>query len=124
VTAPHVNDGEDTLRYPTVRHWLTSAGHDKQPREVQRRYLEVLEGFLLHVGRNPDELVEFCFLRKRSTGERFVSTKRRIEINEWIGEFVEARGWADKEAVVNANIVRSFLIHNGVLIQGAVWTKG
>jgi len=23
--------------------------------------------------------------------------------------------------VVNANVVRSFLIHNGVLIQGSVW---
>jgi len=23
--------------------------------------------------------------------------------------------------VVNANVVRSFLIHNGVLIQGPVW---
>jgi len=124
MTAAHVDDDQDIFRHPTIQRWLAGAGHDKQPDEVQRRYLDVLEGFLLHAGQDPDELVEFCFLRKRMTGERFVSTKRRIEVNEWIDEFVEARGWADKEAVVNANIVRSFLIHNGVLIQGRVWTKG
>ena len=27
-------------------------------------------------------------------------------------------------AVVKANVVRGFMVHNGVLIQGAVWTKG
>jgi hypothetical protein len=29
------------------------------------------------MGKAPDELVAFCYLRKRETGERFVSVQRR-----------------------------------------------
>lgn len=111
----------DIRDYPTVRRWLRGAGHDKQPTEVQDKYLGVLAQFVEHTGKNPDELVAFCFLRKRATGEQFVSVKRRVQVNEWIDAFVTDQGWTGKAAVANANIVRSFLIHNGVLIQGKVW---
>jgi hypothetical protein len=111
----------DISEYASVQRWLSGAGHDRQPAEVQDRYLGVLATFVEHTGKSPDELVAFCFLRKRETGERFVSTKRRIVVNEWIDELVAAQGWTGKDAVANANIVRSFLIHNGVLIQGKVW---
>ena len=47
--------------------------------------------------------------------------KRREAINGWLDEFAGEQGWTGKQAVVNANVVRSFLIHNGVLIQGSVW---
>lgn len=30
--------------------------------------------------------------------------------------------WSGKEAVANGNVIRAFLIHNGVLIQGGAWT--
>jgi hypothetical protein len=109
---------------PSVARWLTSAGHDRQPAELQDRYLQVLTDFCAHTGRSPDELVDFCFLRKRDTGQRFVSVKRRVTMNEWIDAFVAEQGWTCKDAVANANIVRGFLIHNGVLIQGKVWTGG
>ena len=66
-------------------------------------------------------LVAFCILRKKATGERFLSVKRREAINNWLDEFTAEQGWTGKQAVVNANVVRSFLIHNGVLIQGRVW---
>ena len=71
--------------------------------------------------KQPDELVAFCVLRKKATGERFLSVKRREAINGWLDEFTGEQGWTGKQAVVNANVVRSFLIHNGVLIQGRVW---
>lgn len=106
---------------PTVARWLTAAGHDKQSPEAQQRYLGVLEKFVCHTGKSPEDLVSFCFLRKRDTGEQFVSLKRRATVNEWIDALVADQGWTGKDAVANANIVRSFLIHNGVLIQGKVW---
>jgi len=107
-----------------VRRWFSSAGHDRRPPEMQEHYLDVLDGFCRHTGKSPDELVAFCFLRRRATGERFVSVKRRVTVNEWIDVFVSEQGWTGKDAVVTANIVRGFLIHNGVLIQGKVWTGG
>jgi hypothetical protein len=101
-----------------VQRWFESAGH---PPEVRERYGEILSRFCERVGKTPDELVSFCFLRKKDTGERFVSVKRRRTVNEWIDEFVADQGWTGKEAVVNANVIRGFLIHNAVLIQGPVW---
>lgn len=106
---------------PCVRAWFRGAHHDEIPTDDQRGYLDVLDGFVQQTGLGPGALVAHCFLRRKDTGERFLSVKRRIEMNEWIDTYVTAKGWTDKQAVRNANIVRSFLVHNGVLIQGKVW---
>lgn len=102
----------------TVQRWIDSA---HLPPDVEPRYREILEAFCARIDKTPDELVAFCFLRKKDTGERFVSVKRRRTVNAWIDEFVADQGWTGKEAVVNANVIRGFLIHNAVLIQGPVW---
>jgi hypothetical protein len=102
----------------TVQRWFASAGHSA---ETQERYGRILDDFCAFTGRSPDELVAFCFLRKKATGERFVSVKRRVTMNEWIDAFVREQGWTGKDAVANANVIRGFLIHNAVLIQGPVW---
>ena len=60
-------------------------------------------------------------MRKKATGERFLSVKRREAVNGRLDEFAAEQGWTGKEAVVNPNVVRSFPIHNGVFIQGGVW---
>jgi hypothetical protein len=114
--------GSDPRGIESVQRWFTSAGHDRLPRDEQERYLRILDEFCASVEKPPDDLVAFCFLRKRETGKRFVSVKRRVTVNDWIDRFVADQGWTGKAAVVNANVVRSFLIHNGVLIQGKVWT--
>ncbi|MFN8203102.1 MAG: hypothetical protein U0S48_11080 [Solirubrobacteraceae bacterium] len=59
-------------------------------------------------------------MRKKDTGQRFLSVKRRVQMNEWIDEYVAQQGWEGKDAVVNANVIRGFLIHNGVAIGGNV----
>ena len=46
---------------------------------------------------------------------------RLIAINDSIDEFVEKSGFTGKEAVINGNIIRSFLVHNGIFIQGRAW---
>lgn len=105
----------------SVRQWMAGAGLDHDPVEARERKLRILADFCARVGKQPDELVAFCILRKKATGERFLSVKRREAVNGWLDEFAAEQGWAGKDAVVNANVVRGFLIHNGVFIQGGVW---
>ena len=111
----------DSQSQASVKQWAAGAGLDHDPAGARERKLAILARFCAKVGKQPDELVAFCILRKKATGERFLSVKRREAVNHWLDEFVAEQGWTGKEAVVNANVVRSFLIHNGVLIQGRVW---
>jgi hypothetical protein len=110
-------------QHEKVRAWFAGAHHDELPEADQQRYLQALDDFLGGIGKDPDELVAFCFLRKKATGEKFLSQKRRVEVNEMIEAWVQKNGWTDKDAVRMANVIRGYLIHNGVLIQGPVWTK-
>lgn len=112
---------EDLASTRTVKQWFASARLESEPAVELQERLELLGGFLAHIGKSADELVEYCFLRKKDTGERFSSVKRRGEVNDWIEEFVTARGWAGKAAVLNGNTLRSFMIHNGAVIQGGAW---
>ena len=113
----------DLRNHDRIGNWFSGAHHDELPEADQVRLIEALDGFLAGIGKDPDELVAFCFLRKKDTGEKFLSQKRRVEVNEMIQVWVEKNGWTDKDAVKMANVIRGFLIHNGVLIQGPVWTK-
>lgn len=119
-----VQDDETLAAAGSVQLWIGNTTYEGEPAEALDRRLGVLAGFLEVIGKDADGLVEFCFLRKKDTGERFVSTKRRAEVNEQIEKYVTARGWTGKPAVANANIVRSFLIHNGIPIGGKAWTGG
>lgn len=112
---------QDIGSQASVKQWETSASLSHDPPEVREQKLQILGAFCAKVEKVPDELVAFCILRKKATGEPFLSVKRRETINSWLEEFAAEQGWAGKQAVVNANVVRSFLIHNGVLIQGPVW---
>jgi hypothetical protein len=113
---------ENIHRLEPVQKWFASAGHHEAPAGQQEHYLGVLHAFCVYVEKTPEELVSFCFLRKRATGERFISVKRRVVVNEMLEAFVAERGLTGKDAVTQANVIRGFLIHNGVLIQGKVWT--
>jgi hypothetical protein len=118
MTAPTV---EQLRESASVRHWFASARHDAAPDEQQQRVLALLDDFAGFAGMSPDELVAFCFLRKKDTGERFSSVKRRGEVNDWIEAWVAEQSWTGKDAVANGNVVRGFMIHNGAVIQGGVW---
>ena len=114
--------GEADIRsFATVQRWFASAGHDEDPPEMQERLLGILADFCEQTGKSPDELVSGCFLRRKATGDLFISAKARQRMNEAIDEFVAKKGWSGRDAVANGNVVRGFLIHNGVLIQGGAW---
>jgi hypothetical protein len=119
-----VSEADGIRRAETVERWFASARHDQAPDDVQERYQRIQGDFCAHAGKSPDELVAFCFLRKKDTGERFPSVKRRETVNGWIKEFAAGQPWEGKEAVVNANVIRGFFIHNAVVIQGPAWKGG
>ena len=79
--------------------------------------LASLAAFCEFAGMNPDELLAFCFLKKKATGERFGSQKRREEIAARIREFRDQSGLDATAARKRVNDVLSFLIHGGVLIH-------
>jgi len=77
--------------------------------------LATLEAFCRFVAKDPDELVAFCFLRKRSSGQRFASAKRRETLQQQLKQF-EAEAGRGIEARRRRSQVVSFLSHNGVLM--------
>jgi hypothetical protein len=117
VTAPT----DDLASARSVKQWFASARLEAEPAADLQERIDLLAAFLAHVGKSADDLVEYCFLRKKDTGERFSSVKRRGEVNDWIEEFVAAQGWTGRDAVLNGNTLRSFMIHNGAVIQGSAW---
>lgn len=98
-----------TWRKGLHEQWGEGAG--PQPEQLAH-----LEAFCEFFGKDPDELVAFCFLRKRATGERFGSAKRRQEVAAKLTEF-RATAASPTEGRKRQNDVASFLIHNGVLLQ-------
>ena len=78
--------------------------------------LETLAAFCESVGKDPDELVAFCFLRRKESGERFTSQKRRAEVVSKLDDFAAASGLTGTAARRLKSNVVSFLTHNGVLM--------
>ena len=106
-----------------VRRWFDSARLDGDPPEQQAHKLALLADFCDHTGQQPGELVA-GLLRTTKDGDTAISAKRRTAMNATIDEFVEKCGFAGRDAVVNGNVIRSFLVHNGIFIQGRAWRGG
>lgn len=105
--------------YESVRTWAKGLreqwGEDILAESPEK--LQHLAQFCEFVGKDPDALVAFCFLRRKATGERFGSVKRRQEIADRLQAFRAERGGPALAARRRQSDVLSFLIHNGVLIQ-------
>ena len=104
--------------YESVATWSRGLreqwGGDPLKEDVEK--LRSLAAFCELVGKDPDQLVAFCFLRRKATGERFTSKKRREEVRRYLAEFESMSGLSGREARRRPNHVVSFLSHNGVLI--------
>ncbi len=79
--------------------------------------LQTIAAFCEFAGKDPDELVAFCFLRKKASGERFASAKRREQVAVKLRAFRDERGVSGAPARKLVSDVLSFLIHNGVLMH-------
>ena len=114
---------EEVAAAPAVVRWFDSARlHSDTEEEKQLRY-RLLGDFCAHIGQSPDEVVA-GLLRTTKAGESAISGKRRAAMDAAIDEFVEKSGFTGKDAVINGNIIRSFLVHNGIFIQGRAWRGG
>lgn len=104
--------------YTTVAAWANGlkAQWGGEPLAEDAPKLEALAAFCAFVEKDPDELVAFCFLRKKATGERFASKQRREEMLQKLRDFETASGLRGVEARRRRSHVISFLSHNGVLI--------
>ena len=105
--------------YESVKGWREGLarqwGEDVLAEDPDK--LAALAGFCGHFAKDPDEVLAFCFLRKKATGERFASVKRREEVAAALRSYRDASGRKGREAKQLVNDVLSFLIHGGVLIH-------
>jgi hypothetical protein len=109
---------EPIASHASVAAWATGLSRQwgGDPLAEDPDKLAALAAFCEFLGQNPDELLAFCFLRRRATGERFASKQRREVVNEKLKQFVAASGLKGVEARRRRNHIISFLSHNGVLI--------
>lgn len=114
-------DAAAVAEAPSVQRWFTSARYDNDPDEEKQARYELLAGFCSHVDQSPDELVQ-SLVRTTKKGDLAISSKRRAAVDASIDEFIEKAGYTGRDAVVNGNTLRSFLVHNGIFIQGRAWT--
>ncbi|MCP3985154.1 MAG: hypothetical protein GY723_12250 [bacterium] len=103
-------------QYESVAAWAKGLreqwGGDPLAEEPEK--LEALSAFCEFDGRDPDELLAFCFLRRKETGVRFVSVKRREALALQVRAFREASGLSGTEARRLTSNLLSFFIHNGI----------
>ncbi len=100
----------------TVRTWL--AGLEDQSgvsREEALQRVAVLTEFCTLVEKGPDQIIDEC-LREVDGGKKIRAKGRRIYA-EKITEFESHIDGGAAEKRQKGNYIRSFLIHNGVLLQ-------
>jgi hypothetical protein len=106
----------DTL---TVRAWVAGLREQwgEEPADMASR-IEALERFCAFVERAPDEIIKEC--SREVEGGKRIRTKKRRFYSEKIEEF-QASVEGDARAQTRAgNVIRSFMIHNGIFMQGGV----
>ena len=107
---------------PAVQKWLESLRkRSGEEISLHDERVKLVKGFCEYVGKTPDEVVDYCWLRNRKDGLRSISSKRRRETSEQIEGYVKELGHTAYKANVAANTIRSFLIHNGVFMAGTAF---
>jgi hypothetical protein len=107
--------------YASVKTWFASLREQSgvAPDAIPERSA-VLKEFCEFVGLDPDELVRACLLVKEGRETR-ISIKGRRNLAEKIAEFqARGEGLTSRERGVRGNTIRSFLIHNGILLQAGM----
>jgi hypothetical protein len=108
------------LEYESVRVWLDGLkqhwGGDPATDDPER--LPMLEAFCRYAGRDPDVMIRETTMIK--DGERRIRTKGRERYVALIDEWQASVDGSRIRKTKHGNTVRSFLIHNGVLLQSGV----
>jgi hypothetical protein len=110
---------EELRAAATVRTWFEGlrAQSDVDP-DADPDRLRILAAFCERVGKTPDEIIADC-LRPAGDGLKIRVKGRRFYAEE-IAAFQAVAAAEPREQVRWGNTVRSFLIHNGVLLQAGL----
>jgi len=102
--------------YNSVQTWIAGV-HDQSgvSPENDTKRLQVLAEFCACTEKNPDQIIDDC-LRDVEGGKK-IRVKGRRFYAEKIAEFEQQAEGGLGEKRQKANYIRSFLIHNGVLLQ-------
>jgi len=103
--------------YDSVKTWFQGLREQSgiEPSEDPSR-LKLLEEFCALVELDPDDVVKACLLVKEGK-ETKISIKGRRTMAERIADFQAAGAGDSRERARRGNAIRSFLIHNGILLQ-------
>jgi hypothetical protein len=105
--------------YAAVKTWFTGLRDQSgvDPHDDPSR-VAFLKEFCATLEMDPDELVAACLLKKEGR-ETKISIKGRRSMAERIADF-QAAGTDARERPKRGNTIRSFLIHNGILLQSGI----
>ena len=113
------------LEYETVQNWLEGLrahwGGDPETDDPDR--LPTLEEFCRSVAVEPDTIIKEC-TRIDKAGDRRISVKGRRKYSALIDEFQAQSEGSRLMRAKRGNTVRSFLIHNGILLSGGAQLAG
>jgi hypothetical protein len=100
----------------TVQTWIAGV-HEQSgvSPENDAKRLQVLAEFCARIEKEPDQIIDEC-LRDVDGGKK-IRVKGRRFYAEKIAEFEQQVEGTAAEKRQKANYIRSFLIHNGVLLQ-------
>ncbi len=103
----------------TVRVWVAGLREQwgEEPSDMAAR-IETIERFCRYVEREPDAIIAECS-REVEGGKRIRIKKRRF-YSEKIDEFQRSVAGDARAQTRAGNIVRSFMIHNGIFMQGGL----
>lgn len=105
--------------YDAVKTWFTGLREQSgvDPHDDTSR-VAYLKEFCETLEMDPDQIVAACLLKKEGR-ETKISIKGRRSMAERIADF-QAAGAEPRERPKRGNTIRSFLIHNGILLQSGI----
>lgn len=108
--------------YDSVKTWFRGLREQSgiEPNDDPSR-LQLLREFCQSIELDPDATVTACLLVKEGR-ETKISIKGRRTMAERIADFQAAGGADSRERAKRGNTIRSFLIHNGILLQSGIQT--
>ena len=114
---------EPIADYAAVRTWLEGLRQHwgGTPERDSPERLEIIEAFCRFAGKDPDTIISEC-VRVRD-GEKTIRAKGRGRYAALIAEFQSQVEGSRLKQRTWGNAVRSFLIHNGILLQSGVQAK-
>lgn len=102
--------------HATVQTWLSSL--QRQTRlapQTSQEHLHILAAFCAYVGQSPDAIIAAC-LRDTPEGKT-IHRRNRQHYAAQIDAFQRQVAADLRQQVQYGRVVRSFLIHNGVMLQ-------